>query len=258
MTEFLETPDFRCNKCDARLGAQRDSGEAPWRPSPCYRCRDLAARAEAALRRRTPYIAAGVDLRKALAAYRKLPPFKGALGPVKFDVGHRAEGGTCGRAWPPRRMRVVVGPDARPAKVLEVLVHEMVHLVLPSREGHGERYRLTFRRACRELWGLDVPLDVEPVNGAIAYGMGEWVCQELDVLIGLHAVELFPPDAPVTTERPSRAALTDALVERRAAHAARMLGRAEKRAKAAQRTLTKWRAKVRYYERAAARKGSSS
>lgn len=64
------------------------------------------------------------------------------------------------------------------------------------------------------------------------------------------------PLREVPTEAPesSRAELSTALVEKRAAHAVKMMSRAEKRSKAAQRTLTKWREKVRYYERQAARR----
>jgi hypothetical protein len=198
---------------------------------------------------------AGVDLDRALAAYRKLPPFVGNLGTVRLEVAHRAAHGTRGTAWTvQRRLRVAAGPDATPERVLEVLVHEMCHLACPRREGHGERFRLTFRRACRELWGINVPLDAPARQGCVAYGMGEIATVALKEKLARGEVEVFAPALAPQAPKPTRAERSAALVEKRAAHAARMLARAEKRSKAAQRALTKWREKVRYYERVAAKK----
>ena len=209
---------------------------------------------DAANRRRTPYVAAGIDLKKAFEAYRKLPPFKGNLGKVKLVVAHRSFRGTRGTAWIRRRkLRVAVGPGATQSRVLEVLVHEMCHLVLPVREGHSERFRRTFARACQEIWGIEVPIDCEPYMGVVAYGMGEFAARKLRELIEAGEIDTFPPDSVPVASKKVR---LDALVEQRAEHAARMLARAERRAKLAQRLLTKWRTKVRYYERAAAKRAS--
>jgi hypothetical protein len=117
------------------------------------------------------------------------------------------------------------------------------------------RIILTFRKACRELWGIDVPLDAPARQGCIAYGMGDVATAQLKEKIVRGEIETFPP-APATP-KPSRAELTAKTVEKRAMHAAKMLTRAEKRSKAAQRALTKWREKVRYYERQAAKKATS-
>ena len=251
---MTDSPDFKCPDCGHSVGASRADKEAPWMPAPCYQCVVLPAqRRRVAARRALGHVVAGVDLDKALATYRRLPPFRGALGIVKFEVAHRMELGTRGTAWPRRRrLRVAAGPDATPERVLEVLVHEMVHLAVPSDTHHGERFRLTFRRACRELWGIEVPLDAPARGGVIAYGMGDIASELLREKIARGEIELFPPTKKAP--KPSRAERTSELVEKRAAHAVKMLARAEKRSKAAQKALTKWRVKVNYYERQAARK----
>jgi hypothetical protein len=222
----------------------------------CYYCDILPAKRRAAAQRRARgHVVAGVDLDKALAAYRKLPPFKGNLGAIKLRVAHRTAGGTRGTAWPVRRrFRIAAGPDATPERVLEVLVHEMCHLAVPRDTHHGERFRLVFRRACRELWGIDLPRDPPASQGCIAYGMGEIATKALKEKIASGEIDLFPSAPTVSPTKPSRAELAAKVVEKRAAHAFKMMARAEKRSKAAQRALTKWREKVRYYERQAARR----
>jgi hypothetical protein len=202
-------------------------------------------------------VVAGVDLDAALAAYRRFPPFKGRLGALRLYVAHSALGVGCkARAYTRRRIiRVTAGTATTKADALEVLVHELAHMALPPGVHHGERFRLTLRRAALELWGIDCPIDVE-TDRLIAYGMDEVISARLTELIEDGAVETFP--AAATPEKPSRAARVVSLVERRATHAAIMLLRAERKAKLAQRTLTKWRAKVRYYERTAAKKSGGS
>lgn len=251
-----DAPDFRCNDCGRSVGAHRPDPESPWEPADCYVCVVRPAqRRDVARRRALGHVVAGVDLDQAFAAYRKLPPFIGNLGKIQLVVAHRLELGTRGTAFTVRRkLRIAAGPDATPERVLEVLVHEMCHLAVPSDVAHGERFRLTFRKACLVLWDIDVPLDAPPSGGVIAYGMGQIATAALKEKISRGEVNLFPK-AP--SEKPSRAELTAKVVEKRAEHAAKMLVRAEKRAKAAQRALTKWRKKVGYYERQAARKVST-
>jgi hypothetical protein len=248
---------FQCKDCGKPVGAHRESPEAPWEPGACHWCVYLPkARRNVASRRALGHVVAGVDLDQALAAYRKLPPFVGNLGKIKLEVAHRMELGTRGTAFlSQRRLRVAAGADATPERALEVLVHEMCHLALPN-DGHhhGERFRRVFKRACQELWGIDVPLDVPARQGCIAYGMGDIATAALQEKIALGEIRLFPPTPKVEAPKPSRAELAAKVVEKRAAHAVRMMTRAEKRTQAAQRALTKWRAKVNYYERQAARK----
>lgn len=249
--------DFRCEVCHASVGAERAGIDEPWTPQKCFRCESKKAAKDAAARRKLGAVAAGIDIKKALAAYRKFPPFVGNLGHLKLRVGHRAESKYSGHAKTYRReIRVAYGPSATKAEVLEVLMHEMVHLACPRREAHGERFKLTLRRAARELWGIEVPVVQGKDRGDehnAAYAMDRLIMAALEGLIAVGKVETFPyepaPPKPKAVRPPGL------LVERRAAHAVRMFARAEKRAQAAQRTLTKWRQKVRYYERVAAASG---
>lgn len=255
-------PHFQCKDCGRPVGSSRTSVLAPWVPGECHWCVYLPKmRKDVARRRALGHVVSGVDLDKALAAYRKIPPFVGNLGHVKLTVGHRAEGRFSGHAKVRRRMiRVAYGPSATKAEVLEVLVHEMVHLACPRREGHGERFRLTLRRAARELWGVEVPLLKSSERGHeknAGYAMDRLVVAELEKKIAEGAVDLFAPDPKEEAAKPSRAEVSKKLVEKRAARAVKMLVRAERNAKAAQRALTRWRTKVRYYERVAARRGGA-
>lgn len=261
MSEDL-APCFHCPTCRASTGAQRSGPFGAWAPQACYRCERKRLAKEAAARRKLGDVAAGVDVRRAFEAYRKTPPFTGNLGRhIKLTVGHRAEARWSGHAATYRRaLRVAYGPHATKAEVLEILVHEMCHLACPSRTGHGERFRLTLRRAARELWGIEVELLRSSQRGEehnAAYAMDRSIMAELEKRVAAGVIDTFDhvPAPPET--KPSRAEISTKLVERRAAHAVKMLARAEKRAKAAQKRLSVWRKKVHYYERAAAKKGST-
>ncbi len=257
-----EAAAFKCEKCGRPVGAQFGPN-GPWVPSDCHWCVYLPkARKDVARRRALGHVVAGVDLDKAFAAYRQVAPFKGNLGAIKFTVGHRVEGRWSGHAVPYRRkFRVAYGPGATPAEVLEVLMHEMCHMALPPRTMHNERFRLTLKRAAHELWGIDVPLlsgsDREAHSNA-AYAMDSLIMAALEEKIACGEVELFKPEPKTKTPKPTRAELSEKMVEKRAAHTLKMLSRAEARAKAAQHTLTKWRKKARYYEQRAASKASKT
>lgn len=257
---LIETPDFRCPK-GHRLGAQRENEFAPFEPTPCWACREIALKRAAAERRKLGSVVAGIDVRKAFALYRTMPPFAGNLGRhVKLTVGHRAESKWSGHAATySRAIRVAYGPSATAADVLEILAHEMCHLACPKREGHGERFRLTLRRAARELWGFEVPLLKSSERGTehnAAYAMDRLILKELNERLARGDLELsaFKPNTPVPKK--DRSGQRGVLVEKRATHAVKMFARAEKKLKAAQRTASKWRTKVRYYEKVAAKRGA--
>ncbi len=256
MSRLLRAPDFRCETCGRPVGAYKDGHD--WEPNDCYWCVLLPGlRRDVARRRKLGHVVAGVDLDKALAAYRMRAPFRGSLGKVRLEVAHRMRGGTRGTAYMrQRRIRVAPGPDATPERVLEVLVHEMVHLACPNHH-HNERFRRVFKRACLELWGIDVPLDAKPSLGVVAYGMGEIATKKLREKIARGEIELFPPDPKVEELKPSRAEVMANVVEKRAAHAMTMHRRALTRLKRSKTIEAKWRTKVRYYERQAAQKGSA-
>lgn len=121
----------------------------------------------------------------------------------------------------------------------------------PSTRHRRRRARPTLVRAAREAWGIVVESphpDTGPNGKLSAYMLDD------DIEARLRARSItFPTKAPKPS-KPSRSKLSAKLVEKRTLHAVAMMNRAEKRAKSAQRTLTKWREKVRYYERKAARR----
>lgn len=69
--------------------------------------------------------------------------------------------GVGGAAWPTEyRMTINVGrpgPTSR-ERLEEVVLHKLVHCVLPERENHGDLFRFTLRKAAREWWpGIELP-----------------------------------------------------------------------------------------------------
>jgi hypothetical protein len=69
---FEAAPDFRC-PWGHHVGAQKKDGV--WSPQQrCFVCESKAAQKAAAQRRKLGAVAAGVDIKKAFEAYRKLPP----------------------------------------------------------------------------------------------------------------------------------------------------------------------------------------
>jgi len=253
-------PDFRCVKGHS-TGARRDE-DGVWHPQDCWRCRPAELQADAARRRREhPRVIAGVDVDLAVAALRKVPVLDELLDQrrkIKVDVGHTTaayEGAVGGRAWGTRKMRVYGGAKAVPARVLEVVLHELCHLALP-RQNHNERFRRVFRRAVQEAWGIDVPVDPDPGNSTgrrenvLAYRQGDLVVEALNKII--EQMDTFPPKAQ--PPKPTRAMRNAELVAKRQAHAEKMLKECERRLKDAKTRHRHWADKVRYYERQAARR----
>jgi hypothetical protein len=258
MNEMIQAPAFKCDDCGRAVGARKRGPEHEWEPQACYWCERKERERDAARRRKLGHLVAGVDIDKAFAAYRQMPPFKGNLGRrrITLEVGHRAEGCVRGTAWTrSRRIRIAAGPNATPERALEVLVHEMVHLACPNHH-HDERFRRVFRRACSEIWNIDVPLDAKPRDGNISYGMGEIATEALREKIERGEVDTFPPDVPKPeAPRAARAEAMTKVVEKREAHALAMHKKALTRLKRAKTLEVKWRKKVSYYERQAAKKG---
>lgn len=200
---------------------------------------------------------------KALPVFKDCPRSirhtKVVLVHTAFTTGGRAHGNRMAR------IRVTFAPvmgnngkteeenyRTRLAWTLETVVHELVHCALPDYTNHNERFRLVLARAVRELWGIEVDPNPAGENGRVArYGLDAIIEAKLEEALAAGAVD-YP--RRVEAPKPPRAVVMASLVEKRAAHAAKMLDKAEKRAKAAQRVLSKWRKKVNYYERQAARK----
>jgi hypothetical protein len=215
-----------------------------------------------------------VDLPALLRQLAALPVFGDTPNTVrrgiKLDVGRSATPGARGVAFcRERRLRLVIGAWSTAADVAEVMLHELVHLALPDSADHGERFRLTLARAAREAWGIVTdphpapapwltdafgrPLN-RPCQKIAAYVLDDNIRDALAPLIESGAVTLPAPPVPT---RPTREAATEALIARRAEHAAKMLARAERRLLAARTIAKKWQGKVAYYERSAAKRGRS-
>lgn len=215
-------------------------------------------KAAAKARKEAPRVLAGVDVDKAVEGLLKLPalaqriPKRKNGRKLRVSVGHIPRAFS-GRAWPYSfRIYVAAAPDAKPHQVLVTILHELVHIATP-RASHGEEFRLVYRRALRQAWDIEINPDMEVGDrGLRAYAMDQLAEEMLAERISAGAVELYPPDPPAP--KPERREVMAAVVERRAAHAATMLARAETRLKRAKTLHQKWAAKVRYYERAAAKK----
>lgn len=241
----------RCPKCGTTLS---HSDSTPF----CLHCRrEEHLKAAIKRRRESPRVLAGVDIDAAVAHLQGLPVLVELLGrrPVKVDVGHHADGGCGGRAFPrQRKIRVYSGPDVTPARVLEVVVHELCHVATPL-HGHDERFRRVFQRAVREAWGVEVPIDVNRGwHKNASYHMGEIIVEVLTAKIAAGEVLLWEY-APLPVEKAPRAELAQERVEKRAAHAVAMLKQSERRLKIAKTVHRRWVAKVGYYERQAAKRG---
>ena len=196
-----------------------------------------------------------LDVPAFVAQVKALPVFKDcprSIARTKVEIVYTAFA-TGGRAHGNRLARIRVSPSASLAWMLETIVHELVHCALPARTGHNERFRLTLARAAKELWGFEV--DPNPVNEngrVLTYALDH----KLDALLDEALAEGlgYPLRAvPVKEDTEARKKIR---IEQRAAHAARMLARAETRLKRAKTLEKKWRLKVQRYERIAAKKGT--
>lgn len=249
----LNSPGFFCPDCGKSVGARKPSADAPWEPQACFWCMRRNLQRQAARRRREhPRVLAGVDVDAAVKDLRTVEPLRGLIGRkrIRVEVGHHAEGRSSGKAWR-SRIRVNAGPSASAADVLITILHELCHVATP-RERHGERFRRVYQRALLEAWGVEVPLNPRGVWGRIAAYRQDTVARgQLEERIS--AIRTYPPAPKVELTRAERNA---ALVEQRAAHAAAKLHEAERKLKLAKTVHTKWARRVRYYERAAARKAT--
>jgi hypothetical protein len=92
------------------------------------------------------------------------------------------------------------GRETPPARILEVLLHELTHMALPG-HGHDELFRKTFARAVREAWVLEIPIDLRSAHrGHLrAYAMGDYLVSKL---LGQEPEKLY---GYKTTQRAPRA-----------------------------------------------------
>lgn len=102
----------------------------------------------------------GVDLYAEFVRLTKLKTLKEAgllrIPPFKLRRSERRKDCASGHAWSAGRMVVTAGVDAPLERVLYVILHELVHVALPSNVHHGRRFWATLREATEEAWGVQV------------------------------------------------------------------------------------------------------
>jgi hypothetical protein len=214
-------------------------------------------------RTRRQLAASGMDLDVPtfVRQVKALPVFKDCPRPIKRTevVVIPSAHAYGGRAHGNRMVRIRFSPATTASWLLETIVHELVHAALPSGENHGERFRLTLARAARELWGIDIPADAIPKGGngrARRYGLDGLIETALEPIVLAGG---YPKRAVVAVDRvEARKLALAALVEKRAAHATRMLERAERRLKLARTVRARWQKRAAYYERVAAKKSAGA
>lgn len=261
------------------LGERHVCGQAGVRTEPCEGCtncfaldaKEVEARRSAAEGRKTPYHFQGVDLRAELKRFCRLPVFAGGFPGARWKPGK----------LPPLRVRwgadprkkhvsghaktyascivMTVNPKSTLADVLETLLHELVHVSLPGHFWHNETFLLRLARAAREAWTIEVSaLDVEAKGTYLRP-------PRLDTAIRQALEKKFaanPESMPASAPEPKPVPPVDLvekrkkMVEKRALHAGQMLEKNETKLKRIQKLVTKWRTAVRYYERAAAKRGT--
>jgi hypothetical protein len=174
-----------------------------------------------------------------------------------------------GRAFVCRgRITVRLGPGCSIERAAETLLHEMVHMACPKDEHHGEMFRRRLIACAREAF--DLLLDTAALldlgtgkYGTRAYAIDAAIVQAMEATnVGDDLLECAPFTAPPpeTDEQIAcrRAAVIAARAAAREAHARAKLAQWERRLDTAKQLASKWRAKVRGYERRqliAAKKG---
>jgi hypothetical protein len=225
----------------------------------------------AAERRKTPHVHLGIDLRTEMRLYCRTLGI--TIPECKFRHSDRTSG-CSGRAWSyywqthkgklvksragSGRILLTIGRDVTAARVLLVLLHELTHIACPDKH-HGEAFCAKLVKTARELWGvkLDGWCFVTPgIFTKRAYAIDHMITTELQALLNAGAVT---PSAAQVTEPAEPVSLDSRrqeLVRKREEHARKMLSKNERQLKAAQARVQKWRGKVRYYEKSAAKRGT--
>jgi hypothetical protein len=116
-----------------------------------------------------------LDVLDTIKRMRRLPELR------EYRRGHRplvdvvgAQGYASGRAWPGRRIFMRIDDNLARERVEELILHEVVHYLLPPGVHHGKTFRSTLLRAAREWW----PGLVDDVrNEGRTYAMDEVIWQ---------------------------------------------------------------------------------
>jgi hypothetical protein len=168
-----------------------------------------------------------------------------------------------GRAWS-RRLVLTIG-ESDIDRVVEVLLHELVHCSCPAKEHHGELFQRRLIACAREAFGLDLntgallalpvgnaskrayAIDEEIRKAMVAAKVGERLRETPDFVFIAPRAETPPEiEARREAERLRRQ-------EARRAHCEAMLATWERRATRAKKLVSKWKKRVHYYEKREAR-----
>ena len=178
-----------------------------------------------------------------------------------------------GGAWgvahiEPRTIELRLSEYASIEAAAETLLHEIVHCALPVRERHGELFCRRLIACAREAFGLD--LDTASLlelprgrHSKVAYAIDEAIVGAMEAArVGARLRESaetrFEPPPPETefdilarqaTMQAAREAKAAARIAAREAHARKKLVEWQRKVEAAKQAASKWRVKVRYYER---------
>jgi len=203
----------------------------------------------------------GIDLKKLAARLWKLDAMRGEDAVPEMRIRAARLGRVSGHAKIQRKIISLNLGDNELDRIIELVLHELVHCACPPYEYHGELFMRRIISCAREAFGLDLNtatlLDTDILHySKRAYAVDERIIEAMKTAkIGerLRAdSELRFESLPPETEQQiaeHRAAARSHLIDKRANHAREMLARWESKEKHAKRLVSKWRTKVRYYER---------
>lgn len=99
--------------------------------------------------------------------------------PVEFTLRRRRDRAVTGRAWPGIEIVVSVGIEQPRERVEELILHELLHYVLPAKTAHGREFRTALMRAARAWWP-----DVTPEWRGHVYRMDAAIWRQARRLVG--------------------------------------------------------------------------
>jgi hypothetical protein len=203
--------------------------------------------------RKTPFIVQGIDLNAQMRAMWRLPAFRSndaGPWPPTLYISWGVRGARGVASVTNNRIRLRMSLDTPLPYALELLLHELVHISLPAREGHSERFILRLVRAAAEMWGIAISAPLATPRGrhkCTAYAVDARLVQALKAKFAGEpeaaprpVLVLPPPPIDLTAKR-------ERMVRDRAEHAKNMLATHETKLKREQRLVSKWRRTVRYY-----------
>lgn len=98
---------------------------------------------------------------------------------VEFTLRRRRDRAVTGRAWPGIEIVVSVGIEQPRERVEELILHELVHYVLPVKTNHGREFRTALMRAAKAWWP-----DVTPKWDGHVYRMDAAIWRQARRLAG--------------------------------------------------------------------------